>query len=261
MQHIQSAKQIENLLARRHSDDIFIPECKDGPTHIANHLRMDAWSMKRSWTNSLSIGYEIKVSRQDFLNDQKWHNYLQYCNEFYFVCPSGLIDKSELPAEVGLLYVAKTGTRLFKKKPAQRRIVDLPESLLKYILICRADIRSERYLDCKERNISYWKNWLEEKKENQVLGYKVSSKIINYVERVRRENQLLKDKMCDYDEFMQRLKELGFDVSKPVNGWEIKNKLTELLGQLPNNIEYDLERTAGGINQLLKLIQSDHNEN
>lgn len=256
MQHI-SAKQIENLLAQRHSDDIFIPECKNGPTHTASHLRMDAWSMKRSWTNPLSIGYEIKVSRQDFLNDQKWHNYLQYCNEFYFICPFGLIGKDELPAEVGLLYVAKTGTRLFKKKAAQRRIIELPESLLKYILICRADVRAERHVNYKEQNISYWKNWLEEKKENKALGYNVSRKIADHVEKVDRENHRLKDKMCDYDEFMKRLEELGFDISKPVNGWDIKNKLGELLGQLPNNIKCDLERTAGGIARLLKLIEGE----
>ena len=142
--HNTTANQIQSLLARKHSEDIFVSECKDGPTVATNHLRMDAWTMKRSWTNPLSIAYEIKVSRQDFLNDHKWHNYLNYCNEFYFVCPSGLIDKSELPDEVGLIYVAKTGTRLFKKKPAHRRIIELPESLLKYILICRAEVRHER---------------------------------------------------------------------------------------------------------------------
>ena len=87
-----TANKIQSLLAVKHSKDIFVPECKDGPTHTADHLRMDAWVMKRSWVRPLSIGYEIKISRQDFLNDQKWHSYLNYCNEFYFVCPAGLID-------------------------------------------------------------------------------------------------------------------------------------------------------------------------
>jgi hypothetical protein len=250
-----TANKIQALLARKHSDDIFVSECKDGPTIATNHLRMDAWTMKRSWTNPLSIAYEIKVSRQDFLNDHKWHNYLNYCNEFYFVCPSGLIDKSELPDEVGLIYIAKTGTRLFKKKPAQRRIVELPVSLLKYILICRAEIRHERYIDSREQNISYWLNWLEEKRESKNLGYNVSRRIANHVESVDRENERLKSKMEDYDEFMSRLHELGFDISKPVNSWNIRNKLNELTGQVPDNLEYSLERTIKGLSELLKLIQ------
>lgn len=253
--HNINASKIQSLLATRHSDDIFVPECKNGPTHTAKHLRMDAWAMKRSWTNPLSIGYEIKVSRQDFINDQKWHGYLNYCNEFYFVCPSGLIDKAELPPEVGLLYIAKTGTRLFKKKAAQRRMIEIPESLLKYILICRAEVRSENYIETKDQNIAYWKNWLEEKKENQSLGYKVSRKIADHVSSVSRKNSELTSRMSEYDEFIHRLEELGFDMSKPVNRWEIGNKIDELTGQLPRHFEYNVERTTEGLSKLLKLIQ------
>lgn len=50
-------------------------------------------------------GYEIKVSRQDFLTDKKWQEYLPYCNQFYFVVPKGLILPEELPPEIGLIYI------------------------------------------------------------------------------------------------------------------------------------------------------------
>jgi len=53
-------------------------------------------------------GYEFKVDRQDFLNEiktGKWKNYLPYCHTFSFVCPKGLIDKSEVPSKVGLLWI------------------------------------------------------------------------------------------------------------------------------------------------------------
>ncbi|GAG15780.1 unnamed protein product, partial [marine sediment metagenome] len=78
-----SAREIVRLLNNRHSEDIFVDECKNGPTWFGSHLRLDAWVMKRKWSPITTIGYEVKVSRSDFLNDDKWQGYLQYCNQFY----------------------------------------------------------------------------------------------------------------------------------------------------------------------------------
>jgi len=52
-------------------------------------------------------GYEFKISRADFKRDDKWKYYLSFCHSLTFVCPYKLIDKSELPAGVGLLYIVK----------------------------------------------------------------------------------------------------------------------------------------------------------
>lgn len=48
-------------------------------------------------------GFEIKVSRSDFLKDDKWQTYLRYFNRFFFVTPPGLIKPDELPPEIYLL--------------------------------------------------------------------------------------------------------------------------------------------------------------
>ena len=53
-------------------------------------------------------GYEFKVNRADFLNEiktGKWKRYLGYCHTLSFVCPKGLIDKSEVPPKIGLLWM------------------------------------------------------------------------------------------------------------------------------------------------------------
>ena len=50
-------------------------------------------------------GFEIKVSRSDFLRDEKWHEYAEFCSSLSIVCPEGLIRKEEVPAPFGLLYV------------------------------------------------------------------------------------------------------------------------------------------------------------
>lgn len=68
-------------------------------------------------------GFEFKVSRSDFLADQKirpkkfywgqeagggeakWRAYIKYCNLFFFVCPEGLIKPEEVEAPAGLIWI------------------------------------------------------------------------------------------------------------------------------------------------------------
>lgn len=65
--------------------------------------RLDLFYFSR-W-NRETRGYEIKVSRSDFLADKKWQEYLKYCRVFYFVAPTGIIKPSELPPEIGLIEI------------------------------------------------------------------------------------------------------------------------------------------------------------
>jgi hypothetical protein len=50
---------------------------------------------------------EIKVSRADLLSDQKWTDYLEYCDRFFWAVPqslSALLDQQRfLPEHAGLL--------------------------------------------------------------------------------------------------------------------------------------------------------------
>ena len=69
----------------------------------------------------------MKIDRSDFLKDDKFYGYLEFCNFFSFACPSGLIDPSEVEDGIGLLWVASTGSRLFTKRKPKRREVTIPE--------------------------------------------------------------------------------------------------------------------------------------
>jgi hypothetical protein len=107
-------REIENLLADRHAKDVFIPQCKDGPTTGGLSI-MDGWAMNRSWSRLTFWGYEIKVSKQDFIHDEKWHTYLPYCNQLYFVCPKGVISVESVPDGVGLIYALPRHLKIVKK--------------------------------------------------------------------------------------------------------------------------------------------------
>lgn len=205
---LHSASGILALLESRHAKDVFIPECKDGPTHSASHLRMDGWAMTKSWAHPSTIGYEIKVSRSDFLQDNKWPAYLPLCNQFYFVAPKNLIDPSELSADVGLLVVAGDGdgTRLLTKKKAAHRDVEIPDSLWRYILMCRVQIADEKPL---ETTVERWRNWLARKQEDRYLGYEVSKAIREKAKALETENQRLTLKMKTYDRLLGVLAHYG----------------------------------------------------
>ncbi len=137
-----NSAEIIALLKVRHVDDVFVTECKDGPSQQTGktHIRMDAWVMSKSWSNPHVWAYEVKTTRGDFLKDNKWRQYLKCCNTFYFVCPQGVINPDELPKDVGLMYVTSTGRglRIIKKAPWRNQKID--ENLFRYILMCRTQI-------------------------------------------------------------------------------------------------------------------------
>lgn len=205
-----TARDILALLRTKHSADVFVSECKTGATWgyagdsgNGKMRKLDGWAMKKSWANPFIAGYEIKIHRGDFLQDEKWQNYLDFCNEFYFVCPTNLIQKDELPAEVGLMYVSKTGTMLYTKKKAQRRLnVKIPNSIFRYILMNRVQV-IDNVVDnrdytklLKEEKLRFWKKWVKDRKLDVTFGAYVSKAIQETIRqeitRVRMENDQLK---------------------------------------------------------------------
>jgi hypothetical protein len=84
--------------------------------------RLDAWAF-HLWPSGgyQPTGFEIKTSRSDFLLDVKTPakrvRYLELCQFFYYVTPSGLVQPHEVPDEIGLIWVDERGCRLKKKAP------------------------------------------------------------------------------------------------------------------------------------------------
>jgi hypothetical protein len=66
---------------------------------------------------------EIKVSKADLLGDQKWTDYLEYCDRFFWAVPhvlAHLLDEERfLPGEAGLL-VADRYDAAVMREPASR---------------------------------------------------------------------------------------------------------------------------------------------
>jgi hypothetical protein len=159
---------IHEAVMARHSKDLVVGECKDGPTWASNHRRLDYWVLRRSWSRPAMIGYEVKSGRRDFLGDQKWPDYLPLCNELWFIADPKHVLPGELPEGVGHLRPA--GGRLITVRRAAYREIDPPVALLLYVLICRAKVAAETPLS----EADYWRVWLEKRTEEQEIGHRVS---------------------------------------------------------------------------------------
>jgi len=108
-------REITQALKSRYSKDhIFASQVKLGR---GGSKIIDAVAIKRTWSPVTVIGHEIKVSRQDFMNDNKYPEYMKACTNFYFVVPNGIIKLDEIPSEVGIMvYYPKSGVLRVKKK-------------------------------------------------------------------------------------------------------------------------------------------------
>lgn len=62
------------------------------------------------------IAVEVKSSRQDFLSDNKWHEYLDYCDQFYFAVPEDF-PLELLPDDCGLTCVDAYGGAILRPAP------------------------------------------------------------------------------------------------------------------------------------------------
>ncbi|MBE3064002.1 MAG: hypothetical protein IMZ69_03170 [Spirochaetes bacterium] len=129
---------ILEILREKHTKGLFVDHCKTGPSYFSQgQAILDAWVMPYSWTKPI-IGYEVKVSRGDFVRDHKWVSYLPYCNLFYFVCPHGLIEAREVREEAGLIWISKTGKAIrYIKRAPFRWWHTIPPSIFQYVIMWR----------------------------------------------------------------------------------------------------------------------------
>lgn len=172
-----TSTDIKKALANFHYKDFFITECKNGSTYFPpaqGLLKFDGLAITKSYTQPCITGYEIKVSRSDFLQDDKWHLYLQYCNKFYFVVPAGLIKKEELPDDVGLIYYYPESGTLRSKKKALYRDIEEPVGVYKYIIYSRLD---QERIPFYESRAEYAADYLADKAYKKMIGEELGSKI------------------------------------------------------------------------------------
>ncbi len=113
-----NATEIKTLLKKLYAyrtSSIFIPE------YTWKDLRIDALivDINKRWIR----GFEVKVSRGDFLRDDKWMLYSEFCSSLSIVCLEGIVKPEEIKKPYGLLWIVKDQCSfehyrlVWKKKP------------------------------------------------------------------------------------------------------------------------------------------------
>lgn len=241
-------------LSAKHQEDVFVAECKNGPTQTGAHARLDAWVMMKSWANPRTIGYEIKVSRSDFLQDQKWRSYLPMCNELYFCAPKGLIKQDELSAECGLVELVGE-SRLVTRKRAPYREIEHPEDLFRYILMCRTTIAGESVgISSRAERL---KQWLLNQDEKSKLGYEVSQSVCKHVQRVERENERLAKQNSELADVKAFLTSINISSREIEYGgrWSVERRLKEIDSLIPPHMVKAIQDAKRYLDNVLHGIE------
>lgn len=258
-----TSTDIKLALAQMHSQrgkSYFITECKTCSTYFPDPqglLKFDGLAVTKSYTQPSIIGYEIKVSRNDFRQDNKWHLYLQYCNEFYFVVPKGLVKKEELPDNVGLIWYNPENKSLRTVKKAQWRQIEEPVGVYKYIIFSRLE---EDRIPFYEDRAEYAKAYLEDKTVKRYVGKSLGSKLTKDLTQALERLEALKSVEVDI-KYWKKVKNL-LDKHNliPWRWYESESWLEDLdkvLGGTanPNKLGYAISDIERGLERLKALTE------
>jgi len=256
------AGKIMALLNMKHCKDVVIPECKNGETWGARDLlKMDAWVLKRSYSPLTTIGYEIKCSRQDFEQDQKWTGYLDLCHEFYFVCPAGLIRATDLPNRVGIIWASKD--KLHTKRKADRIEPDKLKlsRLLIYVVMSRSKIvaASMNEEDEPKSQLQLLREATEKANERKELAYFVKGHIRQLYEQAREVDFNLRPREDNVKRFEEQLAKLGIVWDSKANTWHDNMRIENEIRLLKNQISYrtleSMKRLANTLTGVVEEIE------
>jgi hypothetical protein len=103
---------------------------------LANGRRLDVAALGPDGT---ILGVEIKVALNDLKGDQKWPEYLEFCELFYFAIPPDFPDE-HVPAGTGLIIADRYGGAIVR--PSQRTV--LHSSRRKAVTLSFAKVAAER---------------------------------------------------------------------------------------------------------------------
>lgn len=257
-----SSSHILALLQDKHCKDVVVPECKNGETWGARDLlKLDAWVLCRSYSPLRTIGYEIKVSRQDFENDQKWTGYLDLCHEFYFVCPAGVIRATDLPQRIGIVWASKD--RLFTKRKAERIEPDLAKlaNLLIYIVMARSQIVANMFERDKEHEpniLEQKRRWVEEANAKKELAIFISGHVRQVYSQIASIDRNLHEREQNIANFRAALGKLGI-IWNPEGNWSENMKVESAIKELKKTIDVytvrDMRNLATSLTRVADTLQ------
>lgn len=117
-----TSSEVKALLSQKYAPPVyaFFTEVANGTgAHQSRYADAIAYALYPSMGNQIE-GFEVKVSRQDFLNEmkhpEKASEIMQYCDKWWLVAPKGVAKAEELPKTWGFYEIVND--KFFKRKAA-----------------------------------------------------------------------------------------------------------------------------------------------
>lgn len=243
-----TATEIHRLLADRHKDAVYVPECKMGS---AGSRTLDGWALLPTWSPLTAIGYEVKVSRSDWLQDQKFEEYRNVCHLFFVVAPKGIVSKGELPAGVGLLEPIGEGTgrRLVMRHKAVRQEIDPAKALrlMAYVLMWKRAEGGAGPLS-KDRRAAIWRRWVDERQEFRAIASSVRGRMRAMLKEALDAQRVAESRAKQLEDTAAVLEELGI---KP--GWDRWSTRRNIQAALTDHREETLTAVRAALSALQRV--------
>jgi len=237
------SRYILGLLAKKHEKDAFIPECKNGETWGARDLyKLDAWVLKRTYSPITTIGYEIKCTRADFEQDQKWTSYLDLCHEFYFVCPAGLIRASDLPPNIGIIWATKNSLRVKHKADRIKPDIEKLNKLLTYVVMSRSNIVSnmnEISQTVEESRLEFMRESVAKASERKELAYFIKGHVHEIEQQLQLKERELVSRENYVKNFEGKLAKFGITWNSESKDWQENSRVDNEIDLLVKRIDYN----------------------
>lgn len=140
-----TAKDMEYYLSQRYFDNrqwLFLTQVRSSTGSADRIADAMAFNMFNS-TGYEILGFEIKVSRPDFLSElkdmSKSNEIMSYCDKWYLVVSDEkIVQDGELPKNWGLL-VLKNNKLVMKVRPVPQKAIPMPMSFIASLLRRSAD--------------------------------------------------------------------------------------------------------------------------
>lgn len=249
-----TAVELNRLLAARHSDGVYVPECKMG---AAGSRTLDGWALLPTWSPLTTIGYEIKVSRSDWLQDQKYEEYRACCHLFFVVAPAKIVQRGEIPAGVGLLEPIGDGTgrRLVMRVKAVRQAPDDAKlaRLMAYALMWRR-VQANPMLDERPKRAVRWAQWVAEQQEFHVIGRSVSRRMRALVTAAQDAQQRAESRANRLEHAAALLRELGIDDT--FNRFAVRREIERAIGGDRDALVRDVSSARQALQQLEQRLSN-----
>ncbi len=160
----------------------FITQLRSTTGYASQIRTADAMAMGLWPSSGLKlIGFELKVSRSDWLHElkqpEKAEEIKQFCDEWYLVVPDDSIVKDgELPEDWGMMTATGRGHVIkVKKKAVQLSPVDVDRAFLASIFrnITEKNMPLDRHTQILNDQLEHQKRWQEREYRQEIEKYKV----------------------------------------------------------------------------------------